>query len=76
MREDAQSSLECIDPVHVQQCQSLAAKQHLVLPDGLLDQVPVDVAFVLAPGQSADPAVVECEFADCFGDGSVQETPG
>lgn len=76
MREDAQPSLECIDPVHVQQRQSLAAKQHLVLPDGLLDQIPVSVAFVLTPGQSLDPAVVKCEFANGFGDGSVQETPG
>lgn len=71
MGENAQSALECVDPIHVQQCQPFTAEDYLVLPDGLLNEIPVSVALMLTPGQSVHPAIVECEFSDSLGYGPV-----
>ena len=75
MGEDTQATLEGVDPVHAQERQPFIAEKDLVLPDGLLDQIQLGVAFVLALREGVGPAAAQAELAGSLGYNAVQEIP-
>ena len=57
VRQDAEAALEGVDAVDIEEGQSLAAEDDFVLQDGLLDQVFVGLALILAACQGIGPAL-------------------
>lgn len=73
--EDTQSTLESVDAVHAQQRQPFVTEKHLVLPDRLLDQIQLGVAFVLAPGERVGPTGAQAELAGGLGHDALEDLP-
>lgn len=73
--EDAHAALEDIDAVHVEKGQAFLAKDDFVLEDGLLHEVLVRMAFMLAAAKGLGPTWTKGKLFSTLCNCSLQYAP-